>query len=282
MDFKLRPSSAPADAIGKLIDRLTNSEQETALNPRFNEDSDLQAVLKGSALEAGSKGDGVLKVQSALADLGFYAGDKLDGAFGRQTATAVKNFQSSQKLPQTGRVDAKTLQALSKVVPEAGAKIWQQSGDQNLIPSNLLENGKRARAVVDLSEHRLFLFEEDSDKLKKVYSVATGNPNHPDGKGIKSTPGVKVVTSKNADPTEVANRLWPETKGKAFGTRLIDLSHQDPVTKEFKRSGVELHGTYARNSIGTDASHGCMRMLNEDIEEVFSELKKGDNIIVQD
>ncbi|MGV3524039.1 MAG: L,D-transpeptidase family protein [Candidatus Sericytochromatia bacterium] len=275
--------------IQRFFQQITGGAQTEAVpaNGRFQASPELNEIAAGRGQMArGSKGEAVVEVQQVLSDMGFYGGDSIDGAFGRQTQTAVKNFQSSQKLPTTGVVDADTLAALKRVAPEAGKTLWetptQTLRDQNLIPSNLLKDGQRARAVVDLSEHRLFLFDESGENLKKVYSVATGNPNHPDGKGIKSTPGVKIVNAKNNDPTAIANTLWPETQGKAFGTRLIDLSHQNTVTGKFERSGIELHGTYARNSIGTDASHGCMRMLNEDIEEVFAELKNKDKLIVQE
>lgn len=258
----------------------------SGLHPRFQNDAGLAQVTAGNkALKIGDKSESVRKVQQALGDMGFYNGDRFDGSFGRMTATALRNFQSSRQLPATGRLDARTLASLNQTVPAVGFKLWDdpvQKQDAALIPDNKLADGRRARAVVDLSEHRLFLFEKDGMHLRKVFSIACGNPNLPDGKGIKSTTGVKMVVGKNGDPTAVANQLWPETHGRAFGTRLLDLSQQDPVTGKFKPSGVELHGTYARESIGLDASHGCMRMLNEDIEEVFDQLRAGDRILVQD
>lgn len=253
---------------------------------RFQGSEVFSAVHTGAAkMSVGASGADVQALQQALSDMGFHVGE-IDGKFGRQTATALKNFQSNQKLTQTGELDAATFQKLEKAAPPPGKKLWDKDvpkaiKDANMIPSNLLKDGKAAKAVVDLSEHRLFVFDEEGD-VKKIYSVASGNPNNPSGRGEKTRTGTMVVTGKNNDPRDVADRLWPETKGKAFGTRLVDLSMYDEKTGKSSRSPHELHGTYANDSIGKDASNGCMRMLNEDIEEVFNELKNGDKFKVQD
>jgi L,D-transpeptidase ErfK/SrfK len=252
------------------------------LNDRFQAYPDLQRVATGKAsLSRGHEGESVKALQTALTDLGFYAGDSADGVYGAQTAQAVKNFQNNQNLPASGQVDQKTLMALNRIVPAPGVQLWQTPAKDQLSPSNDLGKLGKARVVIDLSEHRLFLY-DDKNKVKKIYSVATGNPQHPDGRGQKTSTGVRVVNTKVLDPAPVAWALWPETRGRAFGTRLLDLSALDPKTGAISRIGEELHGTYARSSIGTDASHGCMRMQNEDIEEVYQQLKKGDLIKVQD
>ena len=256
------------------------STQNTNTN-RFD-DVIFTSLIEGSkTLKTGSKGSDVQVIQETLGDMGFYIGDTADGKFGPKTALAIKNFQSSRKLPETGIVDKSTLQELINVAPPKGKKLWEaEIKDKNIIPSNDIGNGKKAKVVIDLSEHRLFLYNSDNT-IRKVYSVASGKGGWADGRGGETQEGIKVINSKNNDPTEVSKKLWPETQGRAFGTRLLDLSWIDPKTGKLKASGEELHGTYARDSVGTNASHGCMRMLNEDIEEVFELLKKGDLVKVQ-
>lgn len=252
---------------------------------RFSTNQSLQNILSNNnVLKKGASGDDVKVVQEALNDLGFYTGDKIDGKFGKQVEIGIKNFQDNRGIKPTGVLDRETMEQLNKVAPANGKKIWDKDvdKDEKIVPSNTIGNtNKRAKIVVDLSEHRLFLYDKDNN-IKKVYSVATGRDGWADGRGGKTQAGIKFVDSKNSDPSKVANQLWPETKGKAFGTKLLGLTFIDPVTGKKKNSGEELHGTYARNSIGTDASHGCMRMQNEDIEEVFQELKVGDLVKIQD
>lgn len=42
-----------------------------------------------------------------------------------------------------------------------------------------------------------------------------------------------------------------------------------------------IHGTNAPSSIGTFASHGCIRMINEDVIELYSMVKPGATVIVR-
>lgn len=244
-------------------------------HPRFSDHAELKEVLNGKSLTKGAKGEGVKAIQTALLDLGFGLPSGADGAFGNEVFLALKGFQSSQNLPMTGELDAKTLKALNEVAPAAGKKAWE---DPDLSPKAYLPapqvKGKPVRVAVDTSEHRLFLYDKQG-QLEKIYPIATGAP------GTETDPMIKIVSGFLKDPTSVARQLWPESGGKAFGTRLVDLSQYDPETGKITRHGEEIHGTFARKSIGTDASHGCMRLYNEDIEDLFGRLKMGEVVVVQ-
>jgi lipoprotein-anchoring transpeptidase ErfK/SrfK len=39
--------------------------------------------------------------------------------------------------------------------------------------------------------------------------------------------------------------------------------------------GIGIHGTYARSSIGSAASHGCIRMLIREAEDLFGRIFVG-------
>jgi hypothetical protein len=43
-------------------------------------------------------------------------------------------------------------------------------------------------------------------------------------------------------------------------------------------SGYGIHGTNAPKSIGKTASHGCIRMKKQDVEELFDEVRAGDEV----
>lgn len=53
----------------------------------------------------------VIMVQRALAEQGYYGGS-IDGIIGPQTRQALRNFQRAHKLPITGRLDERTVDAL--------------------------------------------------------------------------------------------------------------------------------------------------------------------------
>ena len=244
-------------------------------NTRFRHPR-LELALDGKSLAYGSKGDDVKSVQVALIDLGFGLPAGADGHFGGQTKTALKAFQSSRGIAQTGNIDAATLKSLDKVAPQEGKKLWEDPTAAALAVPKMpvVGNNKNVRVVVDLSEHRLTVYNEKGN-VERVFPVASG------AWGTDTDTGVKVIYDKVADPTPIAWALWPESRGGAFGTRMLDLSWYNPNTGASWGSGEELHGTYARNSIGTNASHGCVRMQNEDVEWAYQNLNVGDVVIIQ-
>lgn len=125
--------------------------------------------------------------------------------------------------------------------------------------------------VVDLSERRVRLF--DGAKLVKTYPCAIGTPSHP-------TPaGEWKITLKRYRPTWVnPGSAWavdmpksiPPGPGNPLGTRAINLD----------ASGIRFHGTENIRSVGTAASHGCMRMYRSHIEDLFERVEVGDKVFV--
>jgi hypothetical protein len=45
--------------------------------------------------------------------------------------------------------------------------------------------------------------------------------------------------------------------------------------------GIRSHGTTADNSMGYNASHGCVRMKMSDVEELFERVEVGTPVIIQ-
>lgn len=269
--------SAPQDDSPRLRRVGSLSLDRTQFGPslehaRFKGMADLQALARGSAIQPGV--EAWKAVQQSLLDLGFAVDGGVDGLPGRGTSQAIRNFQASQTLPITGQLDASTLKRLASVAPAAGLKAWE---DPALPPGATLPpekiRGKFVAVVIGVGQHRAFHYDA-AGKLQKIYPIASGAP------GSSTDKGLKVITGKNSDPSEIARRLWPESQGRAFGTRLMDLSWYDPMTGKTTLSGEELHGTFDRSSIGTQASHGCMRMFNEDVEELYGKLRVGDMVKV--
>jgi len=63
-----------------------------------------------------------------------------------------------------------------------------------------------------------------------------------------------------------------------LGTRWISI--QDESRPELKGFGI--HGTADRESIGGDTSNGCIRMLNEEVEEVFLLIPRGTQVVISE
>ena len=70
-------------------------------------------------LTLGATGDGVKQVQTALLQAGYTVRGGADGVFGNATQSALKAFQTSNGLEGSGRVDARTAEAIAKVLGTA-------------------------------------------------------------------------------------------------------------------------------------------------------------------
>lgn len=105
---------------------------------------------------------------------------------------------------------------------------------------------------IDLTESMLYLFK--GDELVKKYPVAQGTPETP------SPVGVFKITRKARD--------W----GSGFGSRWLSLN------VPWGMYGI--HGTNDPGSIGYRASHGCFRMRNKDVEELYTLVGVGTKVVV--
>lgn len=126
--------------------------------------------------------------------------------------------------------------------------------------------------IVRVGENRLYLY--DGFNLVKTYSVATGQPQYP-------TPlGHFAIVNKRINPTWVNPALdsWgadepafiPPGPDNPLGTRALDLN----------APGIRIHGTPNDASIGTHASHGCIRMHIPDSEQLFGLVDVGTPVII--
>ena len=71
------------------------------------------------------------------------------------------------------------------------------------------------------------------------------------------------------DPTWYGKgRIVPPGKSNPLGPRWLGLS----------KKGYGIHGTNNPASIGRGASHGCIRLRNSDIEELFEMVSVGDQV----
>jgi lipoprotein-anchoring transpeptidase ErfK/SrfK len=129
--------------------------------------------------------------------------------------------------------------------------------------------------VVSLSRCKVYLYK--GDKLVKKYSCAPGQPAWP-------TPtGDFVVDSK------MANAPWynPHSAWSASMPEVIAGGPYNPMGDRkigINYAGVFLHGVPPSeySSIGTHASHGCMRMLPSSIHDLYPRVKLGDPVYIRD
>ncbi len=115
--------------------------------------------------------------------------------------------------------------------------------------------------VVSLADRRLALVEDGV--VRKVYRVAVGREDSP------SPTGTFTVVDRVENPTYYhPGAVIPPGPGNPVGTRWIGLD----------KKGYGIHGTNVPRSIGKAASHGCIRMRRHDLEELFAQVRSGDEV----
>ena len=117
------------------------------------------------------------------------------------------------------------------------------------------------RLVISIPDRRLALVVDG--EVKKVYPVAVGKKKTPSPTG-----SFKIVTRVPHPTWYGPRKVVPPGKANPLGTRWIGLSEK----------GYGVHGTNVPASIGKAASHGCIRMRNSDVEEVFELVDAGDAV----
>jgi hypothetical protein len=133
--------------------------------------------------------------------------------------------------------------------------------------SNLLHDPttKSARQVVVSIPDRKLALVEDGRTLK-VYAVAVGAPESPSPEGE-----FKVITRIENPTFYKPGTVIEPGKDNPLGTRWIGIN----------RKGYGIHGTNVPASIGKAASHGCIRMNQGDLEELFAVLRPGDVVHIR-
>lgn len=126
--------------------------------------------------------------------------------------------------------------------------------------------------LIRTNENRLYHYENGA--LVKTYTVATGTAQYPTPKG-----DFKIVLKRfrptwvNPDPGGWGASLpasIPPGPGNPLGTRALNLN----------APGIRIHGTSNVASLGTNASHGCIRMSIPESEALFDRVEQGTPVII--
>ncbi len=148
---------------------------------------------------------------------------------------------------------------------EMKAKAISFLGTLVLLVANRMEaQTVRREIVVSVPDRKLALVEDGV--VKAIYPVAVGRESTPSPSG-----DFKIVTRlENPTYYHPGKVIGPGTENP-LGTRWIGLSQK----------GYGIHGTNAPRSIGKAASHGCIRMAKKDLEELFIQVRAGDEVRIE-
>jgi lipoprotein-anchoring transpeptidase ErfK/SrfK len=110
-------------------------------------------------------------------------------------------------------------------------------------------------------------------KLAKTYTVAVGQ------EGLETPEGLYHIQDKQVEPTwHVPNSAWA---GSLAG-QSIPPGPSNPLKARWMGifEGAGIHGTEETWSLGTAASHGCVRMSIPDVEELYDLVEVGTPIYI--
>ncbi len=111
-------------------------------------------------------------------------------------------------------------------------------------------------------------------KLVKSYPIAVGQPAYPTPYGLFS------IQDKQVDPVwSVPNSPWA---GELAGTVVEGGTEANPLKARWMgvTNGVGFHGTSEDSSVGTAASHGCMRMHVSDVIDLYDRTPVGTPVYI--
>ncbi len=110
-------------------------------------------------------------------------------------------------------------------------------------------------------------------KVAKTYTIAVGQA------GLETPAGEYTIDDKQVNPSwHVPDSPWA---GDLAG-KVIPPGPEDPIKARWMGfyAGAGIHGTDETSSLGTAASHGCIRMAIPDVEELYPQVPLGTPIYV--
>jgi len=133
---------------------------------------------------------------------------------------------------------------------------------------------RSAATVVTISQSTFTLRLFKHLKVVKTYKVAVGQPAYPTPRGLFS------VQSKQVNPVwSVPNSPWA---GELGGTTVTGGSAANPLKARWMgiSGSVGIHGTGDDASIGSRASHGCIRMHVGDVIPLYKRVPLGTPVLI--
>jgi len=132
----------------------------------------------------------------------------------------------------------------------------------------------RNTTVITISQSTFTLRLFKHLKVRKSYKVAVGQPAYPTPRGRFA------IQDKQVNPTwSVPNSPWA---GELAGTTVTGGSAENPLKARWMgvANGVGIHGTGEDGSIGSRASHGCIRMHVSDVVDLFPRVPVGTPVLI--
>ena len=190
---------------------------------------------------------------------------------------------------------------IEKWIPQNTKVLDLGCGDGDLLEH--LKNSKNVNGFgieIDISKQRLFLLE--NSVITSSYPISSSKYGEGSKQNSFKTPLGQHVIKKMIGNDAPKNTIFISrinTKRQADIIHKEESSDDDYVTTRImwldgqedginKGKGVDsynryiyIHGTHEEGLIGQKASHGCIRMFNSDVIELFNKVNKGTKVYIK-
>ena len=169
-----------------------------------------------------------------------------------------------------------------------------------LLLFSVISYAESAHIEVDISEQRLYLIE--NSLIKASYPISTSKYGEGSIENSFKTPlgkhSIKEMIGEEAEINTIfSSRIntkrsatiidqFEDTDNDYVTSRIMWLDgEEDGLNKggnvdSFRRY-IYIHGTHEEGLIGTKASHGCIRMFNYDVIELFNLVNIGTKVLIR-
>ena len=169
-----------------------------------------------------------------------------------------------------------------------------------LLLFSVITYSESSHIEVDISEQRLYLIE--NNLIKASYPISTSKYGEGSIQNSFKTPlgehSIKEMIGEQAEINTIftsrinTKRLatiidqFEDTDNDYVTSRIIWLDGEE---EGFNKGGnvdsfqryIYIHGTHEEGLIGTKASHGCIRMFNYDVIELFKLVNIGTKVLIR-
>ena len=157
------------------------------------------------------------------------------------------------------------------------------------------------RIIVSIADQRLKFFQDDSLVMDCLVSTALAGPGEAENSGktprgehlIRAKIGAKQPLGAVFIGRRPTGEVWNQALSKRFPQRDWILSRilwLSGCQSRFNRSGsvdsmrryIYIHGTPDDQPMGIAKSHGCIRMTNTDVVDLFDLVESGCRVLIQE
>ncbi len=132
---------------------------------------------------------------------------------------------------------------------------------------------------------------DDAGILLRRYACSTSKFGIGFEPGSNATPTGRFRIAEKHGDGEAAGMIFRSRKPTGeFGTpgdeadhvqtRILWLEGLDPENASTKDRYIYIHGTNAEDQLGTPASHGCVRLSNSDVADLFDLVPEGSEVVI--